>query len=127
MNAETPETLREVWCRACNRNVVPGERGRCPKCNKFLSGNSSASAVHVGLRQHRLDAITTALARDFVVETEPHRQRLAALGRVLELLERTRAGTTAFKRLTDSARDLESQLEPVRNATRGFYISAAEL
>ena len=125
--SETPESTHEVWCRSCERNVVPADRGRCPHCNKWVSGNTARGLIHVGLRKDRLEAINDALAQDFLVETEPHRQRIAALARVLEMLERTRAGTTQFKRLTDSARDLEAQLEPTRNAQRGFYISAGEL
>src|SRR5438876_206304 len=58
-----PDTLPVTFCRRCQVEVKPIEKGRCPRCQKFLKLNFSARKRPVNVL--RRDQLLAELTNDY--------------------------------------------------------------
>ena len=111
-----PGTLPLTWCRRCAVEVVPRDKGACPRCGTFLKQNFVARRHPVN--RLRRDALLAELVAEYRPTTTMLRSTCAHLAGTLEQLEVMKPGSPDWQRLVQVAQTLGAALEGSKPAAR---------
>jgi hypothetical protein len=118
-----PDTLPMTWCPNCKADVLPKDKGRCPRCARMLKGSFLARRHPVNLL--RRDALLAKLVADYQPNTTMQHATCQHLAGTLEQLEVIKPGSQEWQRLTQMAQQLAEALEETR-ASRKYTTTSLE-
>ncbi len=110
--AGEPGTLPVTWCKKCQADVRPVDKGVCPRCRTFLRLNFSARKHPVN--KLRKEQLIDTFVGDYKPSSPFLRGLCEDLAGIREQLDHLKPGSTEWARLVERQQSIGAQLEASR-------------